>query len=242
MNVGDIVICKVEKIGTHSAIVKIEGTDKQGIIPISEISSGWVKKIDDYLEEGQIVVCKVLATDKNIIPLSIKKVTEKERVVALEEYSKERKAERIIDIVLTKTKVENIEEIKNKIRESYRSYSSLLDAIKNKDKSVEHLLTKKQINILKNIISKSEKGKEYEFKAKLKLLSYEPNGIDIIKKVFEEELGLNIIYLAATEFLIKYKSLDPKTGEKEFNEKINILVDKAKKYNCFVKLDIIKSD
>ncbi|MBU5678666.1 MAG: S1 RNA-binding domain-containing protein [Candidatus Aenigmarchaeota archaeon] len=240
MNIGDIVICKVEKIGVHSALVRIEGTNKQGIIPISEISSGWVKKISDHLEEGQIIPCKVLAIDRNIIPLSIKKVTEKEKRDAFEEYYKERKAERLINIVLTKTKVENIEEIKNKIKERYKSYSSLLDAIKNKDESVDDILTKKQANLLKNIISKSEKSKEYEFKAKLKLLSYEPNGIEIIKKVFEDESDFDVTYLAATEFLLKFKSLDPKTGEKEFNEKINTIIDRAKKYNCFVKLDIIK--
>lgn len=238
MNIGDIVVCKVEKIGVHSALVKIEGINKQGIIPISEISSGWVKKISDYLEEGQIVVCKVLAKDGNIIPLSIKKVTEEEKREALEEYYKERKAERIIEIVLNKTKVENIEEVKKKIIEKYNSYSSILDAIKNKDKQVEELLTKRQINLLKEIIA--EKKKEYEFKAKLKLLSYESNGIEIIKKVFEDDLNLDITYLAATEFLLKYKSSDPKVGEREFNEKINKLVDKAKKYNCFVKLDIIR--
>lgn len=240
MKVGDVVVCRVEKIGIHSALVRIEGTDRQGIIPITEISSGWVKKISDHLEENQIVVCKVLATDKSIIPLSIKKVAEDEKRIALDEYYKEKKAERIIDIVLTKTKVENVDEIKNKIREKYNSFSSLLDAIKNRDKSIEELLTKRQINLLKEIISKSEKKKEYEFKAKLKLLSHEPNGIEIIKKVFEDEMNLDITYLAATEFLLKYKSLDPKIGEKEFNEKINNLVDKAKKYNCFVKLDIIK--
>ncbi|MEM7816549.1 MAG: S1 RNA-binding domain-containing protein [Candidatus Aenigmatarchaeota archaeon] len=240
MNIGDIVICKVEKIGAYSALVRIEGTDKQGIIPISEISSGWVKKINDHLEEGQIIPCKVLATDRNIIPLSIKKVTENEKRYALEEYYKEIKAERLINIVLTKTKVENIEEIKNKIKERYKSYSSLLDAIKNKEKEVEDILTKKQANLLRELISKSEKKKEYEFKAKLKLLSYEPNGMEIIKKVFEDDLGLDITYLAATEFLLKYKSLDPKTGEKEFNEKINIIADKAKKYNCFIGLEVLK--
>ncbi|MEM5835301.1 MAG: S1 RNA-binding domain-containing protein [Candidatus Aenigmatarchaeota archaeon] len=240
MNVGDIVVCKVEKIGSYSALVRIEGTDRQGIIPISEISSGWIKKINDHLEEGQIVVCKVLATDKNVIPLSIKKVTEKERKIALEQYYEERKAERIINIVLEKTKTKNVEEVKNKIIEKYRSYSSILEAIKNEDKDVENLLTKKQINLLKEILSKSRKTKEYEFKAKLKLLSYEPNGIEIIKKIFEDDLGLDITYLAATEFLLKSKSLDPKTGEKEFNEKINIIADKAKKYNCFVGLEVLK--
>lgn len=71
--VGDIAVGKVTKIMPFGAFVRLENGES-GLVHISEVSSGFVKDINEVLAVGQEVRVKVISIDdKKRINLSIKK-------------------------------------------------------------------------------------------------------------------------------------------------------------------------
>lgn len=76
LQVGEILEGKVTGITNFGAFVLLpDGTT--GLVHISEISEGYVKDINDYLKENQVVKVKILSLDRNgKVSLSIKKAKE----------------------------------------------------------------------------------------------------------------------------------------------------------------------
>ncbi len=70
--VGDVVEGVVVKVTGYGAFVDL-GDGQKGLIHISEISNKYVKKVEDYLHEGDKVKAKVVKIDdKGRIDLSLK--------------------------------------------------------------------------------------------------------------------------------------------------------------------------
>ena len=77
--VGDIAVGKVTKIMPFGAFVRLENGES-GLVHISEVSSGFVKDINEVLAVGQEVRVKVISIDdKKRINLSIKKRMTRQR-------------------------------------------------------------------------------------------------------------------------------------------------------------------
>ena len=75
---SELVVCTVQNVKDFVAFVSLdEYGGRQGLIPISEIATGWIKYIRDHIREGQKIVCKVLNVDRNRghIDLSLKTLT-----------------------------------------------------------------------------------------------------------------------------------------------------------------------
>ena len=49
----EIVICQITKINPNSAFAKLVEYDKTGMIHVSEVASGWVRDIREFLRENQ---------------------------------------------------------------------------------------------------------------------------------------------------------------------------------------------
>ena len=78
IEVGAILEGKVTSITKFGAFVELP-ENKTGMVHISEVSTGFVKEITDYLQENQIVKVKVIEIDQNgRINLSIKKAQPQE--------------------------------------------------------------------------------------------------------------------------------------------------------------------
>lgn len=72
VNIGDVLVGTVEHIAPYGAFVRLESGQK-AMIHISELSHGYVKKVEDILEMGQKVDAKVIKIDdKGRIDLSLK--------------------------------------------------------------------------------------------------------------------------------------------------------------------------
>ena len=73
---GDIVSGEVFRIEAYGAFVKIDGTEKEGLIHISQISKDRVANVQDILKMGQIVQAKVIEiNERGQISLSMKELT-----------------------------------------------------------------------------------------------------------------------------------------------------------------------
>ena len=92
--IGSLVIAQVSKITQFGAYCRLpEYSNIEVFMPIREVSSGWIKNIREFIHEGQNLVCKVVAydRDRNTIDVSLKKVTPKETKVKIGAYNLEKR-------------------------------------------------------------------------------------------------------------------------------------------------------
>jgi len=93
---GEPVVCEVTEVEDFGAFVDlVEYEDKEGLIHVSEVASGWVKYIRDHVREGQTVVCEVLEVDEDSqqIDLSAKDVNDHQKQEKIQEWKNETKAD-----------------------------------------------------------------------------------------------------------------------------------------------------
>src|SRR3989344_570630 len=97
--VGDTVICTVNKILYHSVFVSIDDYENlEGMIHISEIAPGRIRNLRDYVVEGKKIVCSVLNINpQGNIDLSLRRVNTAQMVNKLKDYKQEEKAEKLLE-------------------------------------------------------------------------------------------------------------------------------------------------
>ena len=101
---GELVVCTVRELENFGAFVTLEEYgDKEGLIHIAQISSGWVKHLRDHVREGQKIVCKVLHVDerRGHIDLSLKAVKDSQKRQRIKEWKNEKKAKKWLTLALT---------------------------------------------------------------------------------------------------------------------------------------------
>ena len=245
---GEIVLCTVKKILYHSVFVNLdEYENKEGIIHISEISPGRIRNIRDFVKENKTIVCKVLRTnkEKNQLDLSLRRVSLSVMKNKLEEVKQEKKSEKILGILAEKTKtpLEKVqEEIGLKIIEKYTLLAPFFQEVIQNNQVIKELkLPEKTEKILLGIIKEKIKLPEVILKRKIKLQSYEPNGVEIIKKTLSDvqtlaqKKGYNIkiSYVTAPMYEMTITSPDYKEAETELKELTEIITETMKKNNSF---------
>jgi len=104
---GDLVLASVLRITDYGAYVSLDEYGKEGLLHVSEVSSGWVRNIRDFVREGQKVVLKVLRVnaEKGHIDLSLRRVSRRERREKVLSWKRERKAESLLRSVSEKLKI-----------------------------------------------------------------------------------------------------------------------------------------
>jgi len=99
---GELVVSTVKNVKTFGAFVSLDEYEgKEGFIHITEVASGWIKYIRDYVREGQKIVCKVLRVDvsKGHVDLSLKQVNEHQRRAKIQQWKNEQKADKLLSFV-----------------------------------------------------------------------------------------------------------------------------------------------
>jgi translation initiation factor 2 subunit 1 len=100
---GELVVCTVRELENFGAFVSLEEYgDKEGLIHIAQVSSGWVKHLRDHVREGQKIVCKVLHVDerRGHIDLSLKAVKDSQKRQRIKEWKNEKKAKKWLALAL----------------------------------------------------------------------------------------------------------------------------------------------
>jgi translation initiation factor 2 subunit 1 len=221
---SELVVCTVENVKDFVAFVSLdEYGGRQGLIPISEIATGWIKYIRDHIREGQKIVCKVLNVDRNRghIDLSLKDVNEHQRREKIREWKNESKARKWIGFV-AETAGEPAIGIEDAILEKYGAlYPVFEDIVTDGDATIKKLgLTKKANDALLHIAHESVKAPRVEVIGNLILTSTEPDGISVIKKALKSAepkiagVEIELLYLGAPSYRIKVIAPDYKKAEK----------------------------
>jgi len=98
----ELVVCTIKSVKNFGAFVSLEEYQaKEGFIHVTEIASGWVKRMSDFVREGQRVVCKVLKVDqaKGHVDLSLKKVNDHQKREKIQVWKNEQKSEKLMEFV-----------------------------------------------------------------------------------------------------------------------------------------------
>jgi len=231
----EIVMCKVTKIQYNSIFTHLIEYDKPGMIHISEISPGRIRNIRDFVKEGKIIICKVLRVNENLghIDISLRRVNEAQRKNKVNEIKQEGIAEKIVEYVAKKNKKDTEElyiDISHKISGKYdRIYPCFEAAVLNPAEITECGIDKKLANDIMEVVKLRIKPPTVEIKGTLHLVSYAPNGIEIVKKALKNAKkagkdAIQVLYVSAGNYKLKITSTDYKTAEKILKECVDSAV------------------
>ncbi len=224
---GDNVVCAVAEVQAFGAFVTLDEYDgKTGFIHISEIASGWIKHMSDFIRVKQKIVCKVLRVDpqKGHIDLSLKQVNAHQKREKIQQWKNEQRAEKYFEIV-AKEVGEDLEacykEFGFKLMEKFGSLYAAFEVCsgdpeapkkqKFKGAWIEKFVKVAQENILPPSV---------EIDGYLSVTSSKPDGVEHIKDALggaladlPDGISASIQYVGAPKYRVIVKAPDYKTAE-----------------------------
>lgn len=222
---GDVLVCTVDKIFGTTVFVDIDGTDKKGTIILSEVAAGRIRNLRDYVVPKKTIICKVLRVINDHVELSLRRVKEKEKKIALEKHKLEKSFVSILKSVLKEKTPETIEKIKEK-----NSLVEFLESSKENPKELEKLVGKENASKILEILKK-QKEKIFSLKKEIEFTSTSPEGLKVIKGVLSENKEVEIRYLAAGRYSITAKGENLKKTDQKIKEVIEKIEKEQKKKN-----------
>jgi translation initiation factor 2 alpha subunit (eIF-2alpha) len=225
MEVGDLVLCTVDRIVGTVVFVKIHGQkgETEGSLVFSEVAPGRIRNIRDYIVPKKKIVCKILRISSNNIDLSLRRVTQKERKEVLEEESLEKSYISILKSVLKDKSEETIKKINEE-----ETITNFLEESKTNPEKLEKIVGKENAKKIIEILN-SQKKKVSKIKKEIHLTTIKPNGIILIKKVLSIFKEIEVKYLGAGKYSIESESEDMKSADKKIREKIEEAEKESKK-------------
>ncbi len=239
---GELVVVKIKNVNPNSAEAELlEYPGKIGMIHISEVARKWVKDIRNFVKPGQVSVALVMEVDekRGFISLSLKRVNRREFDKKMQEFRREEKAEKMLELYAQEVGIsleEAYKQIGFKLQEKLgEMFKGFLTALENSSILVKKGFTKKDAELIKKIAEKSIEIREREFKLMISLRCYDEDGVEKIKKILssvEKKFKVEIKYYAAPQYLLTFGDKDPKKGEKRIGEIVEYLEKEAKKAKC----------
>ncbi len=244
--IGEIVLCKAVKILPHSVFLEIlEYKDKQGMLHISEISSKWIKNINNYVQVGQKLICKVEDIDKKkgYIDLSLKRVSGGEKKRKMKEVKKENRVEKMFEYAGKKKNVsiKNLyKKYLNKILKNYEFLQLFYEDFKEHGEEVfkEYKFNKELKEEIIEQFKKAIKKSKATIKKEIRFISEGKEGINNIKKFVKElmklEKGYNklsIKYIDSPRYLLSIESKNYKQANNFFEDIMEKIEELKTEYN-----------
>lgn len=220
---GELVVCTVTDVKDFAAFVSLdEYPGRIGLIPISEVATGWIKYIRDHVREGQKVVCKVLHVDpsRGHIDLSLKDVNEHQRREKIREWKNEQKAKKWIGFAAAAAG-EKAEDLEAAIYSRYGDlYSVFEDIVAGEDIAASLPLSPAALSALVQVARENVKIPRVEVTGTLVLTSDKPDGVNIIRRALRSaepkipNVEIELTYLGAPNYRIKVTADNYKAAEK----------------------------
>lgn len=230
-SIRELVICKIIKLHPNSAFAELIEYKANGMIHVSEVALKWVRDIRDFLKENQYIVCRVMKVEGDSIFLSVKRVRREDSDRKLNEFKRENKTEKILELAgkkMNKNLEQVYEEVGHKLQEEFGTLTRAMEfALKDPALLKSKGVPEQWVDVLTDIAKKSYSEKVYEIKAKMNIVCYKEDGIDTIKKVLSDaqEDGVEIKYISAPEYMITGKG----KNYKEIESKIRGVAEKIEK-------------
>lgn len=226
LQVGDIVLCTVDRIVGTVVFVKIlfEGKEIEGNIVFSEVAPGRIRNIRDYVVPKKKIVCKVLrVSSSGNIDLSLRRVSQKENKEVREKAEEKQGYSKIIRSLFK----EKADEIIKKIGDEEEVYELLHDAVENSGQ-IEKILGKDDAEKIINILG-AKKIKKAVMRTEIHVSSISPSGLEDIKNVFGDARDAEIKYIAGGRYSIEIESSELKMASNELKRIVDEIEKRAKK-------------
>lgn len=226
--------------GAFCSLEEYGGRD--GFLHISQVSSGWVRNIREHLREGQRVVVKVSAIDKEKgqIDLSLRQVSESDRKRKQESFQAEKKARKLLEVVggkLKKTPALSWKEAGEPLLAEYGSLSAALEALQVGE--LKTTLPSGWREALTELVKQEFKPKRVNVRAKLSLKCFDSNGVVALRSVLsslqkqsDAKTSVKVIYLGAPNYFVDLESDEYKTAEKKIAKLEEFLTVSTKSSKC----------
>ncbi len=239
----ELVLVKIKKIMPHGAYVELTEYSKDAYLPISEIASGWIKNIHEFIKEGQKTVGKVLSVDlqKGSIDVSLKKATAKEKADKLNEHGIEKRYEKLFEQAVKLSEIVNendVEALKTEIAKKVPTYIELINNTLEDEHFTDFLKNKAFSKAFNEILEKNIKPRRFEVSYLVELKSNNPIvGISTLKESLNaiKELGVGVLYLGAPRYRLTAEDASYPTAEEKIKKARKILESYAKKITFTMK-------
>ena len=215
----ELVVCRIKKINPHSALAYLVEYERMGLIHVSEVASRWVRDIREFVKENQYVVCRVMEADSDHISLSLKRVYKEDMTKKLNEFKRERRSEKLIEMcgrILKKSPEEIKKEMIPVLIEEFGSLTKTFEmALRNPDLLRRKKIPPKWTEAIMDIAKKNYADKTFYVKGNLKLITSRPDGIEVIKKALlkAKSQGLEVQYVSAPKYVLIGKGKNYKETE-----------------------------
>ncbi|MCL5420104.1 MAG: S1 RNA-binding domain-containing protein [Candidatus Marsarchaeota archaeon] len=207
-DVGELVLVRINKIMPYGAYCTLQEYNADAYLPISEIASGWIKNIHEFIKEGQKEVAKVIFidNDKRAIDISFKKASAGEKKGKMADYNLEKRAEGIFNKALAASGTESRKaEIISEIGRREQTYNDLInDIFENKD-PLSGFKEADFKQALYDLVFKLIKPKKYTVSYTIEMTTTNTRaGISLIKEALAAVAGtgVSVLYLGAPHYKI----------------------------------------
>ena len=228
---GDLIVGTVHKVLSYGAFAKLEEYEgKEAFIHISEVSSGWVKNIRDYVRENQKIVARVLRVNpkKGHVDVSLKRIREDQRTRRMQQWKIEQKAEKLLEISaksLNKSLDEAYEEVGYLIMDEFGDlYSGFELASDDGAKALTAIdISDDWAESITAVAKKNISTPEVQITGYVDITSYQPNGVEVIREALGsiESDKVEVQCVGAPKYRIMVTAEDYPTAEKVLSESAN---------------------
>jgi translation initiation factor 2 subunit 1 len=248
----ELVVCTVKEVKHFGAFVNLdEYENKEGLIHISEIATGWVKHIRDYVRERQKVVCKVLDVNepKGHIDLSLKTVKVAQKREKIKWWKNEQKAEKWLSFLADANAgimKEELDEIEMKLVSAYGGlYEAFEDVVRRGMEALHALgIEEEYAREIYEVAITNVKLPSVRITGYVELACPMPEGVEIIKdalkKAKEVKVGyilaeegdgvdVEILYMGAPRYQIGINAADYKSAESVLSAAANVAIEEVKR-------------
>ena len=237
---GELVVGTVKKVLDFGAFVELdEYPGQEGMIHLSEVASGWIKYIRDYIREGQKVVCKVLRVDtaRKHIDLSLKDVNQYQRKAKIQEWKINLRAEKWVTFVRDSLKLteDAVQKLRDDLIENYGGLYQAFEEISLQGVD-EVKVDEEYKSAVHQVALDNIKHPRVEISGFLDITCVEEDGVDLIKKALKSGLkakktdtDLDITYVGAPRFRLHVVAEDYKRAEAILKDAANHIIKEIKK-------------
>lgn len=230
---GQLVVGKVDSIENFGVFIDLEEyEEKQGLVHVSEVASGWIKNIRDHVREDQTVVCKVIEVDESSqqIDLSIKDVNDHQRQEAIQHWKNEQKADNWMGIAFGDDQsTEDYSRVANELLDEFGNLYEAFEqaAIRGHEVLDETELTEEERDAIVTTARENVSVPFVSVTGYVDLQCGGPTGVDVIKDALHEAEGngsvpedveLSVRYVGSPEYRIRVKAPNYKIAERELEE------------------------
>ena len=236
----ELVLATVKKIMPYGAFCTLdEYAAREAFVHISEVAPRWIKNIHEFLHDGQKLVAKIYHIDaeKNQIDLSLKRVTESERKLKMEESRREKRSEKLFEVAVRIAKSTKTESFAARTALAQK-YGNLVEAIEAIGEKGEAALAGLKIerglaSSILEVASKSMKKAKAEVNGILTLTSFAPNGVEVVRKIFASRPSpagaeVQVLYLGAPKYQLRVVADDFKAADKAMETIVDSVLASAK--------------